>query len=122
MLVAEEHPGFEHLLEHQDHAVALGCRNDDDRHQIGRANTPGVNGKGIALPPFGRGTDRADQFDQHSVPLIRGTSWSVTGCSVSNAAAMTGKAAFLLPDRSIAPVSRYRSRRCTGSAARANVG
>src|ERR1700742_1790524 len=42
-----------------------------------------------------------------SVSRIRGTLLSVTGCSVSSAAAMIGNAAFLLPDGSIVPVSRW---------------
>ena len=42
-----------------------------------------------------------------SVSRIRGTFSSVTGCSVSNAAAMIGSAAFLLPDGSMVPVSRW---------------
>ena len=42
-----------------------------------------------------------------SVSRIRGTLSSVTGCSVSNAAAMIGSAAFLLPEGSIVPVSRW---------------
>ena len=42
-----------------------------------------------------------------SVSRIRGTLSSVTGCSVSSAAAMIGSAAFLLPDGSIVPASRW---------------
>jgi hypothetical protein len=42
-----------------------------------------------------------------SVSRIRGTFSSVTGCSVSNAAAMIGSAEFLLPDGSILPASRW---------------
>ena len=41
-----------------------------------------------------------------SVSRIRGTFSSVTGCSVSSAAAMIGNAAFLLPDGSMVPDSR----------------
>ncbi|MGY3122535.1 hypothetical protein ACVWXQ_006472 [Bradyrhizobium sp. S3.14.4] len=41
-----------------------------------------------------------------SVSRIRGTFSSVTGCSVSRAAAMIGSAEFLLPDGSIEPESR----------------
>src|SRR3954451_5908401 len=37
---------------------------------------------------------------------MRGTFSSVTGCSVSNAAAMIGSAEFLLPDGSMVPASR----------------
>ena len=41
-----------------------------------------------------------------SVSRMRGTFSSVTGCSVSSAAAMIGSAAFLLPEGSMVPVSR----------------
>ena len=41
-----------------------------------------------------------------SVSRIRGTLFSVTGCSVSSAAAMIGSAAFLLPAGSIVPERR----------------
>ena len=41
-----------------------------------------------------------------SVSRIRGTFSSVTGCSVSRAAAMIGSAEFLLPAGSIEPESR----------------
>ena len=41
-----------------------------------------------------------------SVSRIRGTFCSVTGCSVSSAAAMIGSAAFLLPAGAIVPESR----------------
>ncbi len=41
-----------------------------------------------------------------SVSRMRGTFSSVTGCSVSSAAAMIGSAAFLLPAGSIVPDSR----------------
>jgi hypothetical protein len=34
------------------------------RIEIGRANIFGVDGKRVALPPFGCGADRADQFHQ----------------------------------------------------------
>ena len=39
-LVDEEHPRLEHLLEHQDHAVALRRGDDRDRHQVGREGRP----------------------------------------------------------------------------------
>src|SRR5882724_2836849 len=42
-----------------------------------------------------------------SVSRIRGTFSSVTGCSVSNAAAMIGSAEFLLPDGSMVPANRW---------------
>src|ERR1700754_32491 len=42
-----------------------------------------------------------------SVSRMRGTLSSVTGCSVRSAAAMIGSAAFLLPDGSIVPASRW---------------
>jgi len=42
-----------------------------------------------------------------SVSRMRGTFSSVTGCSVSKAAAMIGSAEFLLPDGSIVPASRW---------------
>src|SRR5947208_3247038 len=42
-----------------------------------------------------------------SVSRIRGTFSSVTGCSVSSAAAMIGSAEFLLPEGSIVPASRW---------------
>src|SRR4051794_35948185 len=42
-----------------------------------------------------------------SVSRIRGTLSSVTGCSVSSAAAMIGSAAFLLPDGSMVPERRW---------------
>jgi hypothetical protein len=42
-----------------------------------------------------------------SVSRIRGTLSSVTLCSVSSAAAMIGSAAFLLPDGSMVPLSRW---------------
>ena len=38
-----------------------------------------------------------------SVSRIRGTLCNVTGCSVSNAAAMIGSAAFLLPEGVMVP-------------------
>ena len=42
-----------------------------------------------------------------SVSRMRGTFSSVTGCSVSRAAAMIGSAEFLLPDGSMVPASRW---------------
>ena len=33
---------LEHLLEHQDHAVALGRGDDGDRHQVGGKGRPGL--------------------------------------------------------------------------------
>jgi hypothetical protein len=42
-----------------------------------------------------------------SVSRMRGTFSSVTGYSVRSAAAMIGSAAFLLPDGSIVPESRW---------------
>jgi len=42
-----------------------------------------------------------------SVSRMRGTFSSVTGCSVSNAAAMIGNAAFLFPEGAMVPVSRW---------------
>jgi hypothetical protein len=39
-LVDEEHARLEHLLEHQDHALALRGRDDGDRHHVGREGRP----------------------------------------------------------------------------------
>src|SRR5215831_7033711 len=42
-----------------------------------------------------------------SVSRMRGTLSSVTGCSLRSAAAMIGSAAFLLPEGSMVPRSRW---------------
>src|SRR6478609_9088016 len=41
-LVDEEHSRLEHLFVHHDHAFALCCSNDSDRHDVGRERGPGL--------------------------------------------------------------------------------
>ena len=41
-LVDEEQAAFEHLLEHQNNALALCRRHDGNRHRIGRERRPGL--------------------------------------------------------------------------------
>lgn len=76
------------------------------RIEVGGADFLGVDRKRVAALPFGGRADRANEFDQRFGVANRGTFSSVTGCSVSSAAAMIGSAAFLLPDGSMVPVRR----------------
>jgi hypothetical protein len=75
--------------------------------EIGGADFLGVDRQRIARFHSAEAPTERISSTSVSVSRMRGTFSSVTGCSVSKAAAMIGSAEFLLPDGSIVPASRW---------------
>jgi hypothetical protein len=94
-------PAQDRAREEDRAADALGER----AVEVRRNDLLGVHVYGVAAGPRDLDAERRDQVTSVSRSRMRGTFSSVTGWSVSNAAATIGSAAFLFPDGRMVPES-----------------